>query len=84
MEKTLGFTCYSYDIHGNVKTLMQDNKRLLSGAEAIASQRFKRIDYDYHLISEKVNMVLYQKDSLDAFYHYYNYDAHNHLFLLMK
>lgn len=44
-------THYSYDIHGNVKTLWQDNP-LLDDLEA---QRFKRIDYDYDLVSGKVN-----------------------------
>jgi hypothetical protein len=42
---------YSYDVHGNVKTLIQEiaNKTLV-----------KRIDYDYDLISGKVNLVTYQ------------------------
>ncbi len=49
---------YSYDVHGNVATLLQDNPTLAS-----IKQRFKRIDYDYDLISNKMNDVYYQHDS---------------------
>jgi hypothetical protein len=67
-------THYSYDIHGNVSTLIQDNPSLRT-----VKQRYKRIDYDYDLISGKVNDVLYQHDSLDAFAHHYEYDADNRI-----
>lgn len=69
-------THYSYDIHGNVKTLIQDNQLL---AEDFPSQRFKRIEYEYDLVSGNVNEVLYQEDELDAFYHRYEYDADNRI-----
>jgi RHS repeat-associated protein len=65
-------TFYSYDIHGNVKTLLQDNPSL-----TLYKQRFKKVDYEYDLISGKVNNVYYEKDSLDAFAHHYEYDADN-------
>jgi RHS repeat-associated protein len=65
-------THYSYDIHGNVNTLIQDNPSLRT-----VKQRYKRIDYD--LISGKVNDVFYQHDSLDAFSHRYEYDADNRI-----
>ncbi len=69
-------TYYSYDIHGNVDTLLQDYK---SGIMADHSQRFKRVVYRYDLISGKVNHVAYQPGQRDAFYHRYQYDAENKL-----
>ena len=78
-------THYSYDIHGNVKTLYQDNKKLYDEAFAISStspllaQRYKQVDYEYDLISGKVNLVRYQDGQPDAFYHFYEYDADNRI-----
>lgn len=65
---------YSYDIHGNVKTLMQDYTEL-----AALNQQYKRIDYDYDLISGKVNQVHYQAKQPDQFSHQYEYDADNRI-----
>jgi hypothetical protein len=65
---------YSYDIHGNVKTLVQDNPMV-----NVSSQRYKRIDYDYDLISGKVNKVIYQPEAPDLFIHKYEYDADNRI-----
>ncbi|HEY0030789.1 MAG TPA: hypothetical protein VGC65_08530 [Bacteroidia bacterium] len=66
-------THYTYDIHGNVSTLWQDNKKMFDTATSLSStiisQRYKRIDYEYDLISGKVNEVIYQKDSADQFMH---------------
>ena len=45
-------THYSYDVAGNVHALIQENRSL-----AIADRQFKRIDYDYDLVSGKVNVV---------------------------
>jgi YD repeat-containing protein len=67
---------YSYDIHGNVDTLLQDYR---SGAMATADQRFKKIVYKYDLISGKVNHVAYQAGETDQAYHRYSYDAENRL-----
>ena len=69
-------TFYSYDIHGNVDTLLQD---YAIGSMQQSGNRFKKIVYDYDLISGKVNMVSYQPDKIDAFYHKYSYDAENRL-----
>jgi hypothetical protein len=69
-------TFYSYDIHGNVDTLLQDYKK---GSMATAHNRFKKIVYGYDLISGKVNHVAYQPGRPDAFYHRYSYDAENRL-----
>jgi YD repeat-containing protein len=69
-------TYYSYDIAGNVDTLLQDYR---IGAMADAGNRFKKIAYNYDLISGKVNSVTYQPGQVDAFYHQYTYDADNRL-----
>lgn len=69
-------TFYSYDVHGNVDTLLQNYKR---GVMAENGNDFKRIEYQYDLISGKVNRVAYQPGRQDAFYHRYSYDAENRL-----
>ncbi len=67
---------YTYDVHGNVDTLIQD----YIGVSAMdGNNHYKRICYDYDLISGKVNGVDYQPSSPDAFYHRYQYDAENRL-----
>ncbi len=70
-------TFFTYDVHGNVDTLLQN----LMGVSALGpvSDRLKYIAYDYDLISAKVNMVSYQPGLKDAFYHRYLYDAENRL-----
>ncbi|MFY0254662.1 hypothetical protein ACDQ55_11985 [Chitinophaga sp. 30R24] len=74
--KQASATYYSYDIHGNVKTLLQD----YNPATAInVGNRFKKIGYTYDLVSGKVNTVSYQPGKVDAFYHRYSYDAENKL-----
>ncbi|PQJ12999.1 hypothetical protein CJD36_004445 [Flavipsychrobacter stenotrophus] len=67
-------THYSYDIEGSVKTLTQDFPVL----DAVR-QRYKRIDYDYDLISGKVNMLSYNRSFADQYYQRYNYDDDNRL-----
>ncbi|MDB5258508.1 MAG: large protein [Chitinophagaceae bacterium] len=67
-------THFDYDIHGNVKTLIQDFPELKK-----LGQQFKRIDYEYDLISGKVNQIAYQKGEVDQFFHRYNYDADNRI-----
>ncbi|SFE91077.1 RHS repeat-associated core domain-containing protein [Chitinophaga sp. CF118] len=69
-------TFYSYDIHGNVDTLLQDYKL---GGMKDAGHRFKKMVYRYDLISGKVNQVAYQPGKPDAFYHRYSYDAENRI-----
>jgi len=70
---------YHYDIHGNVDTLLQDNQQLSLISTALQPQRFKKIIYDYDLISGNVNLVSYQDGEPDAFYHFYEYDADNRI-----
>ena len=55
---------YSYDIHGNVSTLVQDNPALAS-----INQRYKRVDYGYDLISGNVHEVVYQRGQPDQWMH---------------
>lgn len=78
-------TYYSYDLHGNVQELLQDINQEgfaynMDGPDSIATgNRFKKIKYDYDLISGKVNEVQYQPGEADAFYHRYYYDAENRI-----
>lgn len=65
---------FSYDVHGNVKSMI--NEFNYAQYENIAN---KRIDYEYDLISGKVNSVAYQKGLADQYYHNYYYDADNRL-----
>lgn len=67
-------THYSYDITGNVKTLVQELRPL-----ANAGHDLKRIDYDYDFLSGNVNAVYYQRGQADQFTHRYQYDSDNRL-----
>ena len=75
-------TFYSYDAHGNVDTLLQDYGNKIYEANVMntyGGNRWKKIAYNYDLISGKVNWVGYQPGKQDAFYHRYTYDAENRL-----
>jgi RHS repeat-associated protein len=85
-------TYYSYDIHGNVDTLLQDYGYSTGIANVMntTGNRFKKIVYNYDLISGKVNQVCYQPNYLDIiqqkwvkpddqYFHRYAYDAENRL-----
>ena len=63
------YTYYSYDPHGNVEWLCQE--------QASLGRKFVR--YEYDLISNKVTQVLYQENEADKFFHRYTYDADNRL-----
>ncbi|MEM6643965.1 MAG: DUF6443 domain-containing protein, partial [Bacteroidota bacterium] len=64
-------TYYSYDAHGNVKSLLQHIHEGSLGP--------KQVDYAYDLISGNVNYVIYQYGQPDQFYHHYAYDADNRI-----
>ncbi len=70
-----------YDVHGNVDTLLQDfgNSSGTSNVMNGSGNRFKKMSYDFDLISGKVNQVSYQVGHADAYYQRYNYDAENRL-----
>lgn len=67
-------TLYGYDVLGNVKTLIQHVKALVS---VDANNGKKRIEYEYDLVSGKVNMMSYQPGKGDQFYYKYLYDANS-------
>jgi YD repeat-containing protein len=79
-------TFFSYDIHGNVDTLLQHYGRTdLSTHKNIMNMNgnpWKKIVYRYDLISGKVNHVAYNPKNVDEFYHNYTYDAENRLTLV--
>ena len=68
-------THFSYDIHGNVKEVIQENNDFRIPALITT----KRITYNYDLISGNVNKVSYQPTKSDQFYHRYCYDADNRI-----
>ncbi|MCG2613738.1 RHS repeat-associated core domain-containing protein [Terrimonas sp. NA20] len=70
-------TFYSYDIHGNVDKLVQHYN--FGVMESNAGNAFKKMEYEYDLVSGKVNKVSYQKGVPDQFFHRYEYDAENKL-----
>ena len=67
-------THYSYDIHGNVRQLVQDIPVLNP-----LGRRFTKLDYEYDLISGNVNRVWFQKGQAEQFGHRYRYDADNRI-----
>lgn len=62
-------TVYSYDPHGNVKTLVQQ----------IPGLSVKKTEYQYDLVSGNVNYVAYQPGTTEQFIHRYQYDADNRI-----
>ena len=74
---------YSYDILGNVDTLIQDygnqNQPDIRNPMNTTGNRYKKLVYDFDLVSGKVNQVAYQHGNADAFYHTYLYDAENRI-----
>ncbi|NII28603.1 hypothetical protein HB364_26200 [Pseudoflavitalea sp. X16] len=80
-------TFYTYDILGNVDTLLQDYGCGNCGVEATYNMMNrngnarKKFTYQYDLISGKVNMMMYQNGWSDMWLHRYTYDAENRLIL---
>jgi RHS repeat-associated protein len=76
-------TIYTYDILGNVDYLLQDygHEGYKPNVMNKRGNRWKKIGYQYDLISGKVNMVMYQQGWSDGLYHRYSYDAENRLTL---
>ena len=66
---------YDYDVHGNVKELLQKN----NDPELEIGHNTKKVVYDYDLISGNVNCVTYQPASEDQFIHKYQYDDDNRI-----
>jgi YD repeat-containing protein len=74
---------YTYDIEGNVDTLLQDYGSSATNVNVMNANnnRWKKIVYQFDLVSGKVNSVAYQPNMSDQFYHKYTYDAENRLVL---
>ena len=64
-------TSYSYDPHGNVKSVLQTN--------TVFGLGHKKINYQYDLISGNTEEVIYQYGEKDEWRHQYHYDASNRL-----
>lgn len=65
---------YSYDIQGNVKQLYRYTQSL-----GILGQELKCVNYDFDVISGKVEKLTYQQNKADQYIHQYKYDAENRL-----
>jgi RHS repeat-associated protein len=72
-------THYDYDIHGNVKTLLQDNQKMATTFASLSAERFKRMDYTYDLVSGNVHRMSVQTGQADQWHHAYRYDADNRI-----
>ncbi|PXY46481.1 RHS repeat-associated core domain-containing protein [Flavobacterium hydrophilum] len=75
---------YNYDIHGNVKEVINyysalRNVNCISSSKNDCEAHIKRVVYDYDLISGNVNTVTFQPNKPDLFVHKYNYDADNRI-----
>lgn len=74
-------THYSYDIHGNVKELVQDLPQLGTdggSCTGCVDHRYKKLRYTYDLISGNVLRVDYGTGD-DQMHHRYSYDADNRI-----
>ncbi len=67
---------YSYDIHGNVKKMINEIPAFDAFGEEI---RYMRLDYEYDLVSSNVHKVWYQRGRPDQIAHRYTYDADNRI-----
>jgi RHS repeat-associated protein len=76
-------THFVYDIHGNVKKLVQDNQKMTLNPDnttnSLVDQRYKTMEYSYDLISGNVHRVSVQAGLEDQWHHAYVYDADNRL-----
>jgi YD repeat-containing protein len=72
-------THYSYDLHGNVQELVQENPELndLNDISNSIYQTYKNMQYSYDLVSGKVNELDYNKGNSDQYFYKYEYDADN-------
>ncbi|WP_300666021.1 hypothetical protein [Fluviicola sp.] len=69
-------TFYDYDVHGNVKELIQVNT---DQALLDFNHHVKHIHYDFDLVSGNARKVTYQKGQADQFIHRYTYDDDNRI-----
>ncbi len=78
-QNRLAASYYTYDYDKNVAEIVQENTALINNEQQVVtgSTGLKDIQYQYDLISGKVNKVLYQDGKWDQFYYQYVYDADN-------
>lgn len=69
-------TFYDYDVHGNVKHLIQV---INSPYLRKLNHHIKHTEYEYDLVSGNVNKVIYQRGEVDQFIHRYTYDSDNRI-----
>ncbi|MNU91499.1 RHS Repeat protein [compost metagenome] len=69
-------TFYDYDVHGNVKELIQVN---MDQALLDLNHHIKHVNYTFDLVSGNVLKVMYQKGQADQFIHRYKYDDDNRI-----
>ncbi|HWJ25648.1 MAG TPA: RHS repeat-associated core domain-containing protein, partial [Flavisolibacter sp.] len=80
-QNRLAASYYSYDAAGNVGDLYQENTTQSTTEKQyiIGTDGLKHLQYEYDLVSGKVNKVLYQPGKWDQFYYRYKYDDDNRL-----
>jgi len=65
---------FSYDMHGNLKTMIQEMPAL-----AKVKQHIKTLEYEYDIVSGQIRKIIYQRNQPDQFLHRYEYDADDRL-----
>jgi len=72
-------TYYSYDPHGNVEWLLRQIP--IDGTTHIGFEPYvsAKLDYEYDLVSGKVNQLTYNLGRADEFHQRYEYDSQNRL-----
>ncbi|MBL7932300.1 MAG: hypothetical protein JNL60_10375 [Bacteroidia bacterium] len=71
---------FSYDIHGNVKTLYSHNYDMTRYFFSLYGYDIKQVNYSYDLFNNNITSVQYQySNAPDALTHRYEYDADNRL-----
>lgn len=74
-------TFYDYDYHGNVKTILSQNKDIpaTDPNNFMFNFSYQRVDYRYDLVSGKVLEVMLNKGREDQYWYRYGYDDQNRL-----
>ncbi|HTA82923.1 MAG TPA: RHS repeat-associated core domain-containing protein [Bacteroidia bacterium] len=65
---------YSYDVIGNVATLIKDDS-----IYGISGQRYKRMDFQYDLVANKINELDYQSNNIDQYHTKFQWDQDNRI-----
>ncbi|MGP8217452.1 MAG: RHS repeat-associated core domain-containing protein [Bacteroidia bacterium] len=65
---------YSYDVHGNQSSVVQDDS-----IPGISGQRYKKTDYQFDIVSGDINEIDYQSGEADQYHQKYSFDADNRI-----